>query len=90
MQKEGRGRGRDKGDKTMDRLDIHIVGMHQVDTGLGENIFLGSLHHCRCPVGKKERPCLMQLFSKGVFLYEGENLKGLIYLHFLFAELSLT
>ena len=64
FQKEGR--GWDKGDKTMDRLDIHIVGMHQVDTSLGENIFLGSLHHCRWPVGKKERHCLMQLFPRGL------------------------
>lgn len=80
----------EKGNKAMDSLGFHMVDMHQVDTGMGENIILGSIHHCRWPVEKKERPCLMQLFSKGLFLYEGENLKGLNYLHFLFVELSLT
>lgn len=65
FQKEGR--GWDKGDKTMDRLDIHIVGMHQVDTSLGENIFLGSLHHCRWPVGKKRKALLDAALSKGSF-----------------------
>lgn len=87
---QGERREWEKEHKTMDSLDIRMVGMHQADTGMGENIFLGRIHHCHWPVEKKERPCLMQLFSKGVFLYEGENLKGPNYLHVLFVELSLT